>query len=82
MVRSGSGGDGRCTCHGDNGYSNAHTSLWPHLMQSVSIGLPNWSYVQLLLRQLGLHAALFALLCASLFGANSVADSDANAYRM
>ena len=59
--------------------SQPHTDSNGARMQPFRGGLPNWDYLQLLLRNMGLYAALLTVLFASLFGANPVADSDADA---
>ena len=46
-------------------------------MQPVSAQLPGWNRVQLLLRYLGVHAALSTLLCASLFRPDAATDTNA-----
>lgn len=53
--------------------ANAHADS---RMQPVSAGLPGWKSVQLLLRYLGVYAAVSSLLCASLFRADAGADPD------
>ena len=50
---------------------NARTVSDAQPMQPVNERLPGWKTVLLLLRELGVHAAVSTLLCASLFGADS-----------
>ncbi len=60
--------------------SQSHTDSNHARMQPFRSRLPNWSYLQLLLRNMGLYAALLTVLCASLFRADPGADT--YTYRM
>ena len=60
-----------------NRYADAHADSECHRMQSVGERLPGWKRVHLLLRNLGVHAALPSLLCASLFRTDTATDSNA-----
>jgi hypothetical protein len=59
--------------------TNAHTDSNRQRMQPVSIRVPGWKSVLLLLRDLGVHAALSSLLRASLFKPAAAPDSNADA---
>ena len=55
--------------------TNAHADTDRQRMQPLSARLPGWENVQLLLRHLGVHAAVSALLCASVFRADAGTDA-------
>ena len=56
---------------------DAHADCARQRVQPISAQLPGWKRVQLLLRYLGVHAAVPTLLCTSLFRLDRTTDSNA-----